>query len=291
MSSRNTYWCYVCSQAIQPDHGQGPTCPTCNQGFIQELNEIGPIDDPFDLIQPESISYPNTNSPFGFMEVFSALMRQRVGGMHRDFDIRGRPAVDASFVVYGVGPRRTNIGDSFSGPSLEQLFEQLLINNDRRGPAPASRSAIDAMPMVRINNRHLRGESHCAVCMEKFELGTEVREMPCKHLYHSDCIVPWLVRHNSCPVCRKELPARAPTGSSSSSSSYRNFSTNIGNSGNSGENQTRRSTWSFLWPFRASSSGSGSDSGSEQNRFVRSGSYSVYEDPNRTGNSQWSYSW
>jgi E3 ubiquitin-protein ligase RNF115/126 len=284
MSSRNTHWCYLCREAIRPDYGQDPTCPNCNQGFIQELNEIGSINDPFDLIQPESAPYTNTNSPFGFMEVFSALMRHRVAGMHRDFDIHARPGMDGRFVSYGLGPRRTNIGDTFPGTGLEQLFEQLLLSNDRQGPPPASRSAIDAMPVVRINNRHLRSETHCAVCKEKFELGIEVREMPCKHLYHSDCIVPWLVRHNSCPVCRKELPARGPTGSSSN---YRGFSSNIGSGGNGRENQMRRSTWSFLWPFRASSS----DSGSEQRRFAESGSYSVYEDPNATGNSQWSYSW
>jgi E3 ubiquitin-protein ligase RNF115/126 len=284
MSSRNTHWCYVCHEAVQPDYGQGLTCPTCNQGFIQELSEIGSINDPFDMIQPESAPYMDTNSPFGFMEVFSAMTRHHVAGMHHDFDIRDRPGIDGRFVAYGLGPRHTIVGDTFPGPSLEQLFEQLLLSNDRQGPPPASRSAIDAMPVVRINYRHLRGESHCAVCKEKFELGIEVREMPCKHLYHSDCIVPWLVRHNSCPVCRKELPARDPTGSSSN---YRGFSTNIGSGGNGGENQTRRSTWSFLWPFRASSS----DSGSEQRRFVGSGSYSVYEDPNNNGNSQWSYRW
>ena len=29
--------------------------------------------------------------------------------------------------------------------------------------------------------------------------------MPCSHLFHDECLVPWLERHNTCPVCRFEL--------------------------------------------------------------------------------------
>ena len=32
----------------------------------------------------------------------------------------------------------------------------------------------------------------CSVCMEDFKLEETVKELPCSHLYHPDCIVPWL---------------------------------------------------------------------------------------------------
>ena len=66
---------------------------------------------------------------------------------------------------------------------------------------------MEALPNINITDQLLASDSsQCAVCKDSFELGEEAKQMPCKHIYHSDCILPWLELHNSCPVCRYELP-------------------------------------------------------------------------------------
>jgi E3 ubiquitin-protein ligase RNF115/126 len=76
---------------------------------------------------------------------------------------------------------------------------------NRHGPPPASETAVAALKTLKITEDLLASgseEKQCAVCKDAFELGDGAKEMPCKHLYHPDCILPWLKQHNTCPVCR-----------------------------------------------------------------------------------------
>ncbi|KAJ9550299.1 hypothetical protein OSB04_014344 [Centaurea solstitialis] len=42
----------------------------------------------------------------------------------------------------------------------------------------------------------------CAVCLEDFEPREMVTLTPCDHMFHEDCIVPWVKSRGQCPVCR-----------------------------------------------------------------------------------------
>jgi hypothetical protein len=53
---------------------------------------------------------------------------------------------------------------------------------------------------------HRRFNSSCSICIEDFEENESVRVLPCGHLYHTDCIMPWLTtRCSNCPICKVSL--------------------------------------------------------------------------------------
>ncbi|EPS71177.1 hypothetical protein M569_03584, partial [Genlisea aurea] len=91
------------------------------------------------------------------------------------------------------------------------LFGQFPDNNDNpssKGSPPASKSAVENLRRTVLTKREV-GEDRapaCAVCKEEFAAGEEATAMPCRHMYHGECIVPWLGIRNTCPVCRYELP-------------------------------------------------------------------------------------
>eukprot|EP00465_Bigelowiella_longifila_P007336 CAMPEP_0185255678 /NCGR_PEP_ID=MMETSP1359-20130426/4756_1 /TAXON_ID=552665 /ORGANISM="Bigelowiella longifila, Strain CCMP242" /LENGTH=325 /DNA_ID=CAMNT_0027839795 /DNA_START=377 /DNA_END=1354 /DNA_ORIENTATION=+ len=45
--------------------------------------------------------------------------------------------------------------------------------------------------------------STCVICLEDFESGESIKVLPCKHGFHTQCIMPWFERSGDCPICKK----------------------------------------------------------------------------------------
>ncbi|XVE78722.1 hypothetical protein DITRI_Ditri14bG0001500 [Diplodiscus trichospermus] len=77
------------------------------------------------------------------------------------------------------------------------------------------KSSMESVATVKISSSYLESDSSllCAVCQDSLLLDSDAKQLPCKHLYHPDCILPWLSNHNSCPLCRSTLPAQHHHGS------------------------------------------------------------------------------
>ncbi|KAJ0003442.1 hypothetical protein NQD34_008540 [Periophthalmus magnuspinnatus] len=100
----------------------------------------------------------------------------------------------------------SNPGDYAWGQrGLDAVITDLLGRFDNAGPPPADKDSISSLPTVCISKEHTDSRLECPVCREEYSVGEWVRQLPCLHYFHSDCIVPWLKLHDTCPVCRKSL--------------------------------------------------------------------------------------
>ncbi|XP_057627180.1 RING finger protein 215 isoform X3 [Chionomys nivalis] len=46
------------------------------------------------------------------------------------------------------------------------------------------------------------GTETCAVCLDNFCNKQWLRVLPCKHEFHRDCVDPWLMLQQTCPLCK-----------------------------------------------------------------------------------------
>lgn len=54
--------------------------------------------------------------------------------------------------------------------------------------------------------REVQVSTVCSICMEEIVVGSGGTCMPCSHLFHGACILKWLDKSRSCPLCRFSMP-------------------------------------------------------------------------------------
>ncbi|XP_010062439.2 E3 ubiquitin-protein ligase At1g63170 isoform X1 [Eucalyptus grandis] len=54
--------------------------------------------------------------------------------------------------------------------------------------------------------RFLSGEDAvCCICLSRYADNDELKELPCHHVFHVECIDKWLKINASCPLCKSEI--------------------------------------------------------------------------------------
>jgi len=52
------------------------------------------------------------------------------------------------------------------------------------------------------SSRRRRGRAECPICRESLAQ-RNIKNLPCRHIFHDDCISEWFQQSRTCPTCRQ----------------------------------------------------------------------------------------
>lgn len=97
---------------------------------------------------------------------------------------------------------------------LEDLYKPLMLKFgllDKTNPNnPASEDDISKLEEIKLTDEKKKELNkdveqldafECRICL--LELEDSAIQAPCGHLFHKDCLFPWLQIHNRCPLCKE----------------------------------------------------------------------------------------
>ena len=87
---------------------------------------------------------------------------------------------------------------------LNELIERML-HYTRENPTDAA--IVSELPETKIDdiNKLDNDKKNCVICMEDFKTGDVSTNLPCLHMFHTNCIQSWLKTQNTCPICKFKL--------------------------------------------------------------------------------------
>ncbi|XP_051207714.1 E3 ubiquitin-protein ligase RING1-like [Lolium perenne] len=115
------------------------------------------------------------------------------------------PATGMEDVGYGIRPSHIDSLVASARDCYQLRLRRRPYGGGRFGAVPASEAEIARLPKATAGEVR---EKDCAVCLESFQEGEEMRKMTCpgSHCFHESCILKWLRVSRLCPMCRFALP-------------------------------------------------------------------------------------
>ncbi|PIA43856.1 hypothetical protein AQUCO_01800118v1 [Aquilegia coerulea] len=130
--------------------------------------------------------------------------RERSVHFHPNIDIETRIHILETLEA-AVGATHSRMPNNFFQRDFnENDYEMLLaLDENNHQHVGANPTLINNLPQFVLQNENL--EEDCAICLETPRIGDTIRNLPCLHKFHKDCIDPWLRRKTSCPVCKSGI--------------------------------------------------------------------------------------
>eukprot|EP01060_Flectonema_neradi_P012690 TRINITY_DN19452_c0_g1_i1.p1 TRINITY_DN19452_c0_g1~~TRINITY_DN19452_c0_g1_i1.p1 ORF type:complete len:234 (+),score=44.59 TRINITY_DN19452_c0_g1_i1:75-704(+) len=102
-------------------------------------------------------------------------------------------------------PRRSSTGVEVVEGLGEMTYENLVQLEDVKIGLPHRLRQCLHLSTVRADD----DLDCCAICLNGFETGDLAIPLPCMHVFHNECIQPWLEESKKCPTCKTEIAEEA----------------------------------------------------------------------------------
>ncbi|EPZ35251.1 hypothetical protein O9G_000647 [Rozella allomycis CSF55] len=90
-------------------------------------------------------------------------------------------------------------------PCVLAVLRHIEVHDNERG---ADQKHIDNLPKCKFKQGQLpegceikEEDNLCSICLVNYEIGEDIRFLPCKHHFHIKCVDTWLKMNKTCPLC------------------------------------------------------------------------------------------
>lgn len=88
-------------------------------------------------------------------------------------------------------------------PTYKFKIKKTRVGNDRETNSGSNEGIVAAGTE---KERVISGEDAvCCICLSKYANNDELRELPCSHFFHKECVDKWLKINALCPLCKGEV--------------------------------------------------------------------------------------
>ena len=109
---------------------------------------------------------------------------------------------------YNVSQNRERVARQELIESILRQLQQLQLDSETQRPLGAERTQqLPTQRYSKVESVDGPAQEACAICVDDFQEGDNMRVLPCNHHFHLKCIDEWLINHSDlCPLCKKQLP-------------------------------------------------------------------------------------
>lgn len=131
-------------------------------------------------------------------------MFEAIESMFRSFPVSQNANINFGFTIFNTDADVfINHGREAVHPTFIDELVIGFVNRTRRNVTVISRENLNKITVEEATGEE---KENCTICFEKYLKKDKCRVLKCKHMFHKDCVDPWLLNSSAtCPICREKV--------------------------------------------------------------------------------------